>query len=136
MIFSTDHVVTSQYRVLADQDGSRIKDLNTRWDKVFPSGNALEIRVIGKIVNLVQSVEAAAPKPGVWDMIFHSEEVAANAENYKKSAENQVSKFKRWQAGLEDVYCKHISPSSRYPRATEKLTRRIWRVYSTHDFHR
>jgi hypothetical protein len=87
-------------------------------------------------MSLVQRVNAAAPTYSVWDRFFNSEEVAANTENYKRSAEKQMAELTQWQAGLEDVYCKHLSPSSRYRRATARLTCRIWRHYSTYDFYR
>lgn len=79
--------------------------------------NALQVRVMEKTLTLVQSVTAAVPTYGVWDRIFHSEEVAANAERYKKSVDEQVEKLEKWQAELEDAYCKHISSSSLYRRA-------------------
>jgi hypothetical protein len=87
-----------------------------------------------KVSSLTQSVNAV-PACGVWDIIFHSEEVAANAEKYKKSVEAQVTELKRWSVRLENVYCKHRSSSSHYCKATERLTCRIWRTYSTHDLY-
>ncbi|OSS51999.1 hypothetical protein B5807_03750 [Epicoccum nigrum] len=98
-----------EYRVFADQDGSRIKELNTRWDKVFPSRDVLGARVTEKMMSLVQRVNAAAPTYSVWDRFFNSEEVAANTENYKRSAEKQIAELTQWQAGLEDVYSRMTS---------------------------
>jgi hypothetical protein len=86
-------------------------------------------------MSLVQSVNAAVPTYEVWDRIFHSEEVAANAESFKRSVEEQITELNRWQAGLEDVYCKQPLPSSYYCRTTERLTCRTWRIYSAHDLH-
>lgn len=58
--------------------------------------NVLEVRVMEKTMSLVQSVNTAVPTYRVWGIIFHPEEVVANAEKSKKSVEEQVTELKQW----------------------------------------
>ena len=58
--------------------------------------NVLEVRVMEKTMSLVQSVNAAVPTYRVWDIIFHPEEVVANAKKFKKSVEEQVTELEQW----------------------------------------